>query len=329
MPVISAIVMLIILLSAVSCQPTIVPTLPPTLTPPPAVFVTPRQTQTPRHISLPSPSPSPIQPVVTPVVGATNLVAPPHPALALVEANPTSLPGAPTLPPDAFVIGQSAGGRDILAWRFGSGARVLLLVGGIHGGFEANTVTLVRQMVDHFQTTPADVLPGMTLVLIPAANPDGLERGRAGEGRFNDSGVDLNRNWGCEWSAEAYWKNNEVNPGSQPFSEPETRALAAMVGEMRPAAAVFYHSAANGVFMGDCQPGGGVSGTLAAVIGEAAGYPYGEPFTAYKVSGTAPNWLDGQGIPAVDLELTNTRDSEFERNLRGVMAAQRWLAGSP
>jgi hypothetical protein len=173
------------------------------------------------------------------------------------------------------------------------------------------------------------VLPGITLVLVPSANPDGLERGRVAEGRFNDNGVDLNRNWGCEWSAEAYWQANKVSPGNQPSSEPETRALATLVGEIRPVAAVFYHSAASGVYMGDCRPGGGVSGPLAAVLGEAAGYPYGQPFTAYKVSGTAPNWLDGQGIPAVDLELTNTRDSEFERNLRGVMAVQRWLMGRP
>ena len=245
----------------------------------------------------------------------------------MVESLPTALPAVPALPPDAFVIGQSAGGRDILAWRFGSGTQVLLLVGGIHGGFEANTVTLVREMIAHFQATPGDVLPGISLILVPSVNPDGLERGRVAEGRFNGSGVDLNRNWGCEWSAEAYWRNTPVNPGNQPFSEPETRALASLVGETRPAAAVFYHSAANGVYMGDCRPGGGISGGLAAVLGEAAGYPYGEPFTSYKVSGTAPNWLDGQGIPAVDLELTNTRDTEFERNLRGVMAVQRWLTG--
>jgi hypothetical protein len=232
----------------------------------------------------------------------------------------------PNLPPNVFIVGQSAEERDILGWRLGMGERVLLLVGGIHAGYEANTVALLREMIAHFEAAPADVLPGISLVLIPVLNPDGLERGRVADGRFNGSGVDLNRNWGCEWSAEAYWNNNKVNAGVQPFSEPETQAVAALVGELRPAAAIFYHSAARGVFMGDCRPGGGISAGLAAVLGEAVGYPYGQPFSAYKVSGTAPNWLDGQGIPAVDVELSTTRETEFVPNLRGVMAVQRWLA---
>lgn len=289
----------------------------------PLVQASPRPTQTPRRIVQPT------ELLITQTVGADLRPAPTSVAVTNVPIIPTlALPAAaPTLPPGVFRVGQSTEGRDILAWRFGTGARVLLLVGGIHAGYEANTVMLVRELIDHFQRAPADVMPGMTLILVPVANPDGLERGRTADGRFNGSGVDLNRNWGCDWSAEAYWRANRVNPGSQPFSEPETRALAALVGEVRPAAAVFYHSAAHGVFAGDCQPGGGVSGTLAAVLGEAAGYPYGQPFSAYIVTGTAPNWLDGQGIPAVDVELTGTRDSEFVRNLRGVMAVQRWLVG--
>ncbi len=243
-------------------------------------------------------------------------------SLSIPSPPPTS---PPTRPPtgSAFVVGRSGEGRDILAWRFGTGERVLLLVGGLHAGYEANTVTLVNELIAHFEAAPGDVLPGITLVLIPAANPDGLARGRQAAGRFNAAGVDLNRNWSCGWSAEAYWRTERVDPGPHPLSEPETQALAALAQVLKPAAAVFYHSAARGVFAGDC--GGADSAGLAAALGEAAGYPYGRPFTAYRVTGTAPNWFDGQGIPAVDVELTGTRDSEFVRNLRGVMAVQRWL----
>jgi hypothetical protein len=224
------------------------------------------------------------------------------------------------------VIGRSSEGRDILAYRFGSGPRLLLIVGGIHAGFEANTVALVNQLVEYFAGAPDAVLPQITLVLIPAANPDGLARGRVAEGRFNGGGVDLNRNWGCGWSAQAYWQTRQVNPGARPFSEPETQAVAALAGVLKPAAALFYHSAARGVFAGNC-PDGGVSAPLAAIVGEAAGYPYGEAFSAYRVSGTAPDWFDGQGIPAVDVELATTRETELVNNLRGIMAVQRWLAG--
>jgi hypothetical protein len=66
---------------------------------------------------------------------------------------------------------------------------------------------------------------------------------------------------------------------------------------------------------------------LAAVLGAAANYPYGAEFTSCPVSGTEANWVDGQGIPSVDVELTTTQSSEFVRNLNGVMAVQCWLLG--
>ncbi|MCB9455578.1 MAG: DUF2817 domain-containing protein [Anaerolineaceae bacterium] len=241
----------------------------------------------------------------------------------------SQLPALPQrrIPADnTFLIGQSAGGRDILGWRFGQGDKILLLVGGIHGGFEGNTVTLVNELIAHFENTPEDVLPGISIILIPTANPDGLALGRQTEGRFNANGVDLNRNWGCEWSPDAVWRDEQVDPGPHAFSEPETQALAAFIRQLQPSAAVFYHAAAEGVFAGDCEGGHG-SDQLAAVIGEAAGYAYGEEFSAYPVTGTAASWIDGQGIPAVDLELSTTRSSEFDRNLRGVLAVEAWLSG--
>ena len=243
----------------------------------------------------------------------------------------------PTLDPALFTraavgmsewttIGTSVEGRAITARRFGDGERVLLLVGGMHGGWEANTVDLVEELIAHFEEHPEDVLPAMALVLIPAANPDGLTRGRTREGRFNGRGVDLNRNWACDWSPDAVWRNERVNAGMTAFSEPETLALAEYIRGLRPAAVLFYHSAANGVYAGDCDSDTNAdSEALEAVIGEAAGYRYGQPFSAYSVTGTAPNWVDGIGIPSVDVELRTATDSEFEANLRGVTAAQRWV----
>ena len=59
-----------------------------------------------------------------------------------------------------------------------------LFAGQIHAGYEANTVLLIQEMIEHFQRAPGDVLPGMSLILIPAANPDGLTRGRAAVSRL-------------------------------------------------------------------------------------------------------------------------------------------------
>ncbi len=226
-----------------------------------------------------------------------------------------------------FLIGRSTQGRDILAWRLGTGERILLIVGGIHTGFETNTVTLVNELIAHFEGAPAEILPGVSLIFIPVANPDGLTLGRELDGRFNANEVDLNRNWGCEWSAEAYFQDQRVNAGTQAFSEPETQALSVFIRQIQPSAVIFYHSAADGIFAGNCGGDHG-SAALAAVLGEATGYSYGKPFTAYRVTGTAASWVDGQGIPAVDLELTSSQETQFERNLKGIIAVQFWLAAN-
>lgn len=332
----------IILIFGAACQQTSVAddaadASAPTATETPLAQSTARPTLTPRQIDLPTATAIPTQapfatlPLVTMVVQAP-LQSPPNIAPGGLDAptlTPAVVAAASTLIPaeNTFVIGQSVQGRDILAWRFGAGEHIILLVGGIHAGYEANTVMLINEMIAHFQGTPADVLPGITLLLVPVANPDGLVLGRESQGRFNANNVDLNRNWGCEWSATAYWQNKRVSPGERAFSEPETRAIGGIIRDLRPGAAIFYHAAARGVFAGDCDGDHG-SAALAAVIGEASGYPYGKAWSAYPVSGTASTWADGLGVPAVDLELSGTRETEFVPNLQGVMAVQKWLTGT-
>jgi hypothetical protein len=66
---------------------------------------------------------------------------------------------------------------------------------------------------------------------------------------------------------------------------------------------------------------------MSAVYGAAAGYSFGQPFSAYPVTGTAAAWADGQGIAAADVELYTSTDAEFARNLRGLMALMAWASG--
>lgn len=214
----------------------------------------------------------------------------------------------------------------MVAYRVGTGSQVVMLVGGIHAGFEANTITLVEQLRDHFQQRSSDVLPQITLIFVPVVNVDGQAYGRQLRGRFNANEVDLNRNWGCGWSPEAVFGRGAVDPGSEPFSESETIALGSLIQRVQPAAVLFYHSAANGVFAGNCDAESSVSDDLASVYGTATGYPFGGEFSSYAVTGTAPAWVDSTGIPALDVELATADGTEFQRNLNGVMAVQRWLA---
>ncbi len=279
----------------------------PTFTPSATITETPAVTL---FISTVTPGPSP-----TPDVTATAAVP------------PTAAPRLPASDlPETFSFGTSVQNRELLAWRIGEGDRAIFLVGGIHGGWESNTVTLIEQLIAHFSANRAQVLPGFALVLVPSLNPDGAILGQTLAGRFNARGIDLNRNWDCEWSEEAFFRQSRVDPGDEPFSEPETTAMAALIVDVRPEVVLFYHSAANGVFTGDCEDSGN-SAEMGAILGEATGYTYGQSFSAYPVNGTAASWVDSLGIPSADVELITSTSPEFERNLRGVMAIQCWLLG--
>ena len=307
MKIIHLVVRFGLLAICLGCVPVPPPTLPPpTVTAAPQAIAPLRPTHTPRAVSIPA----------TVTATPTPRTAPPHTAPPVLFTPQTALN-------DSTRVGTSAGGRDISAYRFGDGPQALLLVSGIHGGSEANTIDLAEALIDHFRTTPGAVLPGVTVWVIPVMNPDGS----AANSRFNAANVDLNRNWACGWSPDAVYNRGAVNPGPAPMSEPETRAVAAFINALQPEAVLFYHSAADGVFAGDCSQRVGEwrSGDLAAVYGSAAGYNYGAAFSAYPVSGTAPSWADGLGIAAADVELSSASDPQFARNLAGVMAAQCWL----
>lgn len=141
-------------------------------------------------------------------------------------------------------IGRSYGQRPIQDYIFGSGPVHVAFVGAVHGGYEWNTATLAYEAIDYFSANPDEVPAAITLHIIPAGNPDGIAKvtnGKVGrfydfdvpdkslegtfDGRFNDRGVDLNRNWDCEWSPEAFWRDQPVDPGSAAFSEPENVVL--------------------------------------------------------------------------------------------------------
>ena len=224
-----------------------------------------------------------------------------------------------------FTFGTSAEGRELRGVRIGTGSRILMLVGAVHGGFETNTSALIEQLAAHFRDHRADLLPDVSLILIPSLNPDGVSRGRVLEGRFNANAVDLNRNWGCGWEPVAYFRDQVVGAGDAPFSEPETAALSVLIQSVEPSAVLFYHAAADGVFAGDCGGDAG-SAALSEAYGRAAEYGYEDGFSRYPVTGTGPSWVNSIGIPSADVELASATDPEFDRNLRGVMAVQWWLA---
>lgn len=218
-------------------------------------------------------------------------------------------------------IGYTTQERPIESFTFGTGSRHVIIVGGIHGGYEWNTVALAYLIAQHyaknFELIPRDV----SLTIIPSLNPDGMYALTPREGRFNGRGVDLNRNFDCKWQSRAQWGSEIVSGGTEAFSEPEARAFRDMVVSQKPSAVIFLHSAAGAVYGSECY--GGVlpeTNTILSAYSEASGYPRIESFDNYVVTGDAEGWLASIGIPAITVELTTHEDIELERNLEGVQA---------
>ena len=59
---------------------------------------------------------------------------------------------------------------------------------------------------------------------------------------------------------------------------------------------------------------------LAATFAAAAKYPAEAEFDAYAITGDAVNWMAGEGISAISVLLTDHQNTEWNKNLDGVMA---------
>jgi predicted deacylase len=235
-------------------------------------------------------------------------------------------------------IGRSVEGRPIEVYSFGSGKTHLLFVGGMHGGYEWNSVALAYQYIDYLNKDPAHVPQGMTISVIPSANPDGLyaivkKEGRfnerdippgandAGVGRLNAHDVDLNRNFGCNWKPKSTWKGKIVSAGTAPFSEPESTTLRDFIHQDKPSAVIFWHSQSGSVYASQCS-GGILPDTLILMdrYAKAAGYTPVKKFDAYPITGDSEGWLAAEGIPAITVELKTHHTVEWEENLAGINA---------
>src|ERR1700682_2685500 len=71
-------------------------------------------------------------------------------------------------------IGMSQAGSPLVLYALGNGPQRVLILGGQHGGPEANTVELVGGLLDYFAANPEQVPTGVELDVLPIANPDGL-----------------------------------------------------------------------------------------------------------------------------------------------------------
>ncbi len=171
------------------------------------------------------------------------------------------------------IAGRSLQGRPIQMRQFGDpqlGGRVLAFA-CIHG--DECAARGIEPLVNGCPDPRANVF------VIPNLDPDGF----AAATRLNGRGVDLNRNFPSGWKPSEPRGSAEYS-GPRPFSEPETRLAARIVGKLRPRVTIWFHQIRNGgPFVrawGQSAPAGRLFAHLARIPFRLMHWP----------AGTAPNW---------------------------------------
>ena len=126
-------------------------------------------------------------------------------------------------------IGQSLEGLPIHCLERGPGPGGILFIASIHGSEGAGT-PLMQAFAEHLRRQPT-LARDRRILIVPVANPDGYGL----KGRRNRNGVDLNRDFPADN------RRNRQRYGHRALSEPESRALHALIDAKQPDVIVSIH----------------------------------------------------------------------------------------
>jgi protein MpaA len=193
---------------------------------------------------------------------------------AAVDRGALAWPGTP--------YGASRHGVALRAWLPAGPGSAPLVLAALHGNEPETTVALSAAL----RSVGPEALRSAVVL---CANPDGALQGTRGNGL----GVDLNRNFATRsWAAP---RPGELPTGSEPASEPETRALAALVERLTPPWLLSIH--ADLACVDDPGP---------TALGRWLAGRSGLPLVAgvdYPTPGSLGSWCAERGLPIVTLEL--------------------------
>jgi protein MpaA len=207
--------------------------------------------------------------------------------------------------PAPFVLGNTALGLPIPAYRWESGGPEVLILGGVHGD-ETEGVVCGYGLLGELSR---DCSLKLNLTLVPAFNLDGVLT----RSRLNGNGVDLNRNLPSnDWNPQAF--NERYPPGPHACSEPENQALVAYLERHKPRFVLSLHSWKPMLNVnGDCGPeaqaihaltGYSIEPTIGyptpGSLGTYAGIERDMPTLTYEIErGLAPREVLRVHVPAV------------------------------
>jgi protein MpaA len=215
----------------------------------------------------------------------------------------------PAIATQTITYGRSVKGRPLTAYIMGNGPDTTMIFGAFHGN-EPATPGVVRKLHDYLKRHP-EMLEGRRVVLSPVVNPDGLSRGT----RVNARGVDLNRNFSYGWKSTS--KGANYFPGKKPESEPETRAVIALMQQYSPQKVVSIHQPYHTM-----NYTGEAGRQLALAMRKHNNYPI-TPDIGYPTPGSYGDYCGKKlGIGIVTLELpTQSSSAAWEANRDALLAA--------
>ena len=244
-------------------------------------------------------------------------------------------------------IGKSWEDRDILLATISLNVAyadikpALLFTGTVHArewiGNELG-IEFIDYILKNYRNNPKilSTITSNTLYLVPCLNPDGFEYSRThfsfwrknrrdnGDGTF---GVDLNRNFPIGYKKSTQ-TNSNVYGGTEPFSEPETRAIKGFVDtHSNITIALDYHSQGNVFFPAhkfnhEMELEGTDLNSLCAnmnyhinkVTGRKYGINRGKPPTKL-ISGSGREYYYSKGILAVVVEVGTRNIPDYMQNM--------------
>ena len=222
-------------------------------------------------------------------------------------------------------VGTTVQSRPLYAILAGNRNNMIACFGAVHAG-EAGPEILLNAL-ENLLTNRPDLFKNAGIAILPSVNADMREEMATGKPRYirkNANGVDLNRNLDANWENPDYMYGlSSMVPKSPTYrgpyadSEPEVRAVQALIEMVKPKAVFNYHAMSG--MTGDqmLSAKSGVGNTeyenklLKFIELYHVGFRKGAPNEGDKdvrlfpdcSYGSIPEWCYLRGIPSFDLEV--------------------------